>query len=78
MNPMCYRPIEPHPWLVRKIPSNTPKNCRETSEREARTHCYDDPINPMMELATERENDSHMDKYLSKQLRRETRAERNL
>ena len=34
------------------------------SERKARTHSYDDVIDLLMEMAMERDNDSHMDKYL--------------
>ena len=68
---------EPHLWLVRKISTGTRDNCRETSERKARTHSYDDLVDLMIELAMERENDSHMDKYLRKHLRRETSAEKS-
>ena len=68
---------EPHLWLVRKISTGTRDNCRETSERKARTHSYDDLVDLMIELAMERENDSHMDKYLREHLRRETSAEKS-
>ena len=77
MNPTSYGPTEPHLWLVGKIPPKTWDNCRETSERKARTHSYDDLIDLLVELAMERENDSHMDKYLRKHLRRETPTMRN-
>ena len=32
MNPSSYGPSEPHLWLVRKIPTRTWENCRETCE----------------------------------------------
>ena len=70
-------PTEPHLWLVGKIPTRTLENCRETSERKSRTHSYDDLVNLFIELAMERENDSHMEKYLRKHLRRETPAEKS-
>ena len=60
-----------------KIPTKTWDNCRETSERKARTHSYDDLVDLLIELAMKRENDSHMDKYLRKHLRRETPAEKS-
>ena len=77
MDPSSYGPTEPHLWLVGKIPTRTWDNCRETSEIKARTHSYDDPVDPLIELAMERENDSHMDKYLHEHLRRETPAEKS-
>ena len=77
MNPSSYGPTEPHLWLVEKIPTRTWDNCRETSERISRTHSYDDLVHLLIELAMERENDSHMDKYLRKNLRRETPAEKS-
>ena len=77
MNPTSYGPTEPHLWLVGKIPPKTWDECRETSERKARTHSYDDLVDLLIELAMERENDSHMDKYLRKHLPRETLAEKN-
>ena len=60
-----------------KIPTRTWDNCRETSERKARTHSEDALVDLLIELAMERENDSHMDKYLRKHLRRETPAEKS-
>ena len=54
MNPTSSGPNEPHLWLVGKIPPKTWENCRETSERKARTHSYDDLIYLLMELAMER------------------------
>ena len=77
MNPSSYGPTEPHLWLLGKIPAKTWDNCRETSETKARTHSYDDLVNLFIELAMERENDSHMDKYLRKHMRRETPAEKS-
>ena len=76
MNPSSYGPTEPHLWLVGKIPTRTRDNCRETSERKCRTHSYDDRVDLLIELAMERENAFHMDKYLRKHLRRETAAEK--
>ena len=77
MNPSSYGPTEPHLWLVGKIPTKTWDNCREMSERKARTHSYDDLVDLLIELAMERENDSHMDKYLCKHLPRKTPAEKS-
>ena len=77
MNPTSYGPTEPHLWLVGKIPPKTSKSCRETSGRNSRTHCYDDLIDLLIEWAMERVNDSHMDKYLRKHLRRETPAQKS-
>ena len=59
MNPLSYGPTEPHLWLVGNIPTRTWDNCRETSERKARTHSYDNLVDLLIELATDRENDSH-------------------
>ena len=70
-------PAEPHLWLVGKIPFNTWKNCRTTSERKARENSYDDLVHLLMTLAMDRENDSHTDKCLHRNLRRETPAERS-
>ena len=75
MNPLSYGPTEPHLWLVGKIPTRPWENCRETSERKFWTYFYDDLVDLLMELATERENDSRGDKYLRKHLPRETPAE---
>ena len=77
MNPSSYGPTEPHLWLVGKIPTKTWDNCRETSETKAPTHSYNDMVDPLVELAKERENDSHMDKYPRKHLRRETPVEKS-
>ena len=48
---------EPHLWLMSKIHSRTWDDCRATSERKSRTHSYDDLVDPLIELALEREND---------------------
>ena len=61
---------EPHLWLMSKIPSRTWNDCRTTQERKRRTHTYDDLVDLLIELALERENDSHMDKFLKKHLGR--------
>ena len=76
MNPTSYGPTEPHLWLVGKIPPRTWENCKEMSERKSGAHSYDDLVDLLIKLAMERENDSHMDKYLRKHLRRETPAEK--
>ena len=62
---------------MEKIPTTTWENCRETSERKSRTHSYDDLVDLLIELAMERENDSHMDKRMRQHLRRETPAEKS-
>ena len=76
INPSSYGPTEPHLWLVGKIPPRTLVNCRGTSERTSRTHSYHELVDLLIELAIPRENDSHMDKYLRKHLRREAPAEK--
>ena len=76
MNPTSYGPTEPRLWLVQKIRLKTWDDCRETSDREAQTHSYDDLVDLPIQLAMERENDSRMEKHLRKHLRRETPAER--
>ena len=70
MNVGSYGPTEPHLWLVGNIPPRTWTNCRTTSERKSRTHTYDDLADLLMEQALERENDSHMEKYLKRHLGR--------
>ena len=75
MNPLSYGPTEPHLLLLGKIPTRTWDNCRETSERKAQTHSYDDLVDPLIDLAMERENDSHMNRNMRKHLREETPAE---
>ena len=61
-----YGATEPHLWLMSKIPTRTWDDCRATSERKSRTHSYDDLVDLLIELALERENDSHMEKFLTK------------
>ena len=77
MSPSSYGPIEPHLWIVGNIPTRTWDDCRETSGRKSRTHSYDDLVDLLIELAMERDNDSHIDKNLPKHLRRETPAEKS-
>ena len=76
MNPSSYGPTERHLWLVGKIPPRTWENCKQTSERKSRTHSYDELVDLLIKLAMERENDSGMEKYLRKHLRREAPAEK--
>ena len=61
---------EPHLWLMSKIPSRTWDDCRATCERKSRTHSYDDLVDLLIELALERQNDSHLEKFLKKHLGR--------
>ena len=42
MNVGSYGPMEPHLWLVSKIPTRTWDDLRSTSERKSRTHTYDE------------------------------------
>ena len=77
MSPTSYGPSEPRFLLVGKMSPKTRDNSTDTSEMKRRTHSYDDLIYRMIELAVERENDSHMDKYIRKHLRSETPFERN-
>ena len=77
MNPSSYGRTEPHLWLVEKISTRTWDNCRDTSEWKSGPRSYDDLVDLSIELAMERENDSHMDKYQRKQLRRETPPEKS-
>ena len=67
MNVGSYGATEPHLWLMSKIPQRTWDDCRATSERKSRTHSYNDLVDLLVELALERENDSHMEKFLNKQ-----------
>ena len=53
-----------------KIPQRTWDDCRSTSERKSQTHWYDELVDLLIELALERENDSHMKKFLKKHLGR--------
>ena len=68
MNVGSYRATEPHLWLMSKIPQRTWDDCRSTSERKSRTHSYDDLVDLLIELALERENDSHMESLVEKHL----------
>ena len=70
MNVGSYGATEPHLWLMSKIPTRTWDDCRATSERKSQTHSYDDLSDLLMELALERENVSHMEKFLKKHLGR--------
>ena len=63
-----YGPTEPHLWLVGKIPLRTCEDCRSISERKRRSHTYDGLVDPLMELALERENDSQMGKFPNRHL----------
>ena len=76
MNPTSHGPTEPHLWLMGKVPPRTSESCKETTERKSGTQSYDDLVDLLIELTMERENDSHMDKYLRKHPRRETPAEK--
>ena len=68
MNVGSYGATEPHLWLMSKIPQRTWDDCRATSERKSRTRSYDDLVDLLIELALERENNSHMEKFLNKHL----------
>ena len=70
MNMGSYRATEPHLWLMSKIPQRTWDDCRSTSERKSRTHSYDELVDLLIELALERENDSHMEIFFKKHLGR--------
>ena len=68
MNVGSYGATEPQLWLMSKIPTRTWDNCRTTSERKSRTHTYHDLVDLLIELTLERENDSHMEKFLRSHL----------
>ena len=70
MNVVSYGATEPHLWLMSKIPRRTWDDCRATSKRKSRTHSYDELVDLLIELALERENDFHMEKFLKKHLGR--------
>ena len=70
MNVGSYGATEPHLWLISKMPRRTWDDCHSTSERKSRTHSYDELVDLLIELALERENDSHMEKFLKKHLGR--------
>ena len=63
-----YGATEPHLWLMSKIPTRAWDDCRTTSERKSGTDTYDDLVDLLIELALERKNDSHMEKFLKKHL----------
>ena len=67
-----YGRTEPHLWLGSKIATRTWDDCRSTSERKSRTHTYDDLVDVLIDLALERENDSHMETFLKRHLGRGT------
>ena len=69
MNVGFYGAAEPHLWLMSKIPRRTWDDCRTTSKRKSRTHTYDDLVDLLIKMALEKENDSHMEKFLTKHLR---------
>ena len=70
MNVGSYGATEPHLWLMSKITQRTWDDCRFTSERKSRTHSYNELVDLLIELALERENYSHMEKFLKKHLSR--------
>ena len=70
LNVGSFGATEPHLWLMSKIPTRTCDDCRTTSERRSRTHTYDDLVDLLINLALERENDSHMEKFFKKHLGR--------
>ena len=70
MNVGSYGATEPHLLLMSRIPQCTWDDCRSTSERKSRTHSYDELVDLLIEQALERENDSHMEKFLKKHLGR--------
>ena len=70
INVGAYGATEPHLWLMSKLPTRTWDDCRTTSERASRTHTYDDLVDLQIELALEREINSHMEKFLRKHLSR--------
>ena len=65
-----YGATEPHLWLMIKIPQRTWDDCRATSERKRRTDSYDELVDLLIELALERQNDTHMENVLKKHLGR--------
>ena len=60
MNVGSYGATEPRLWLMSKISQPTWDDCCATSERKNRAHSYDELVNLLIELALERENDSHI------------------
>ena len=70
MNVGSFGATEPRPWLMSKIFQRTWDDCRATSDRRSRTHWYNELVDLLIELALQRENDSHMEKFLKKHLAR--------
>ena len=68
MNVGSYGATEPHLWLISKIPQRTWDDCRATPERKSRTNSYDELVDLLIELAVERDNHVHMEKFLKKHL----------
>ena len=66
MNVGSYGATEPHLSLMSRMPSRTWDDCRTTSERKSWTHTYDELVDLLIELALEREDDSHMEKFFKK------------
>ena len=76
INSTSYGATETALWLVGKIPPKTLGSCHQASEGRSCTHSYDEVIDLLIQLAMERKNDSRMDKYPHKHLRREVPTER--
>ena len=76
MNPSFYGPTEPHLWLMGKIPTRTGRTAERHPRGTLGRTLAINLVDLLIKLAMERENDSHMDRYLHKHLQRETPAER--
>ena len=61
-------PTEPHLWLVGKIPLRMWEDCRSTSERKRRIHTYNDLVDLLIDVAVDREPNSHMENFLKRHL----------
>ena len=70
MNVGSYAPAKPHLWLEGKTSLRTWEDCTSDSKRKRRTHTYNDLVDLLIELALERENDCHMEKFLKRHLRK--------
>ena len=68
MNVGSYGATKPHQWLMSKIPQRTWDDCCATSERKSWTNSYEDLVDLLIELALERENDSHMEEIFQEAL----------
>ena len=55
-------------WLDGNFPLRTWEVCRSSSKRKQRTHTYDDVVDLLLELALEREKDSHLETFLKSHL----------